>query len=77
MNQKRQFTHEFKKEAVALVVVQDYTAARAAVSLGSRSNTLHLWVSGAINLERDRGANVDLSPVHYEKIAEKKVSCLT
>ncbi len=73
MNQKRQFTHEFKKEAVA----QDYTAARAAVSLGSRSNTLHLWVSGAINLERDRGANVDLSPVHYEKIAEKKVSCLT
>ncbi|WP_419182171.1 transposase, partial [Pantoea ananatis] len=30
MNQKRKFTPEFKKEAVALVTEQGYTVARAA-----------------------------------------------
>ncbi|WP_440867104.1 transposase [Symbiopectobacterium purcellii] len=34
MNHKRQFTPEFKKEAVALVTEQGYTIARAAASLG-------------------------------------------
>ncbi|MRT15132.1 transposase [Enterobacteriaceae bacterium RIT711] len=33
MSQKRRFTPEFKKEAVALVTDQDYTVARAAASL--------------------------------------------
>ncbi|WP_440862722.1 transposase [Symbiopectobacterium purcellii] len=45
MNHKRQFTPEFKKEAVALVTEQGYTIARAAASLGISSKTLHTWVS--------------------------------
>lgn len=45
MNQKRRFTPEFKKEAVALVTEQDYTVARAAASLGMSSKTLHTWVT--------------------------------
>ncbi|SMG60224.1 transposase, partial [Cedecea sp. NFIX57] len=45
MNQKRQFTPEFKKEAVALVTEQNYTVAQAATSLGISSKTLHTWVT--------------------------------
>lgn len=45
MNQKRQFTPEFKREAVALVTEQDYTIARAAASLGISDKTLHTWVT--------------------------------
>lgn len=45
MNQKRRFTPEFKKEAVALVTEQDYTVARAAASLGISAKTLHTWVT--------------------------------
>ncbi|WP_440862965.1 IS3 family transposase [Symbiopectobacterium purcellii] len=45
MNHKRQFTPEFKKEAVALVTEQGYTIARAVASLGISNKTLHTWVS--------------------------------
>lgn len=45
MNQKRKFTPEFKREAVALVTEQDYTIARAAASLGISDKTLHTWVT--------------------------------
>ena len=41
MNQKRRFTPEFKKEAVALVTKQGYTVAKAAASLGVSAKTLH------------------------------------
>lgn len=49
MKQKRKFTPEFKKEAVALVTEQDYTVARAATSLGISSKTLHTWLTLARN----------------------------
>lgn len=49
MNQKRRFTPEFKKEAVALVTEQDYTVTRAAASLGISAKTLHTWVIRARN----------------------------
>lgn len=45
MNQKRKFTPEFKKEAVALVTEHDYTVAKAAASLGISNKTLHTWVT--------------------------------
>ncbi|ENC7118073.1 transposase [Salmonella enterica] len=54
MNEKRQFTAEFKKEAVALVTEQGYTVAKAAASLGISSNTLHTWVTRERN--RNEGA---------------------
>ncbi len=50
MNKKRQFTAEFKKEAVALVTEQNYTVARAASSLGISAKTLHTWVTRKRNL---------------------------
>ena len=50
MNPKRQFTPEFKKEAVALVTEQGYTVARAAASLGISAKTLHTWVTLTRNL---------------------------
>lgn len=49
MNQKRRFTPEFKKEAVALVTEQNYTVAKAAASLGINDKTLHTWVTLARN----------------------------
>lgn len=49
MNQKRQFTPEFKKEAVALVTEQGYMVTRAAASLGISAKTLHTWVTRARN----------------------------
>ncbi|EFT3809719.1 transposase [Salmonella enterica] len=84
MNQKRKFTLEFKKEAVALVTEQDYTVARAATSLGISSKTLHTWVTLArsqpdgvlsdderTELKRLRKENKELRP---EKEILKKAS---
>lgn len=84
MNQKRKFTFEFKKEAVALVTEQDYTVARAATSLGISSKTLHTWVTLArsqpdgvlsdderTELKRLRKENKELRP---EKEILKKAS---
>jgi transposase len=45
MNQKRQYktyTKAFKKEAVALVIVQGYTVHGAAQPLGIRENLLYV-----------------------------------
>lgn len=84
MNQKRKFTLEFKKEAVALVTEHDYTVARAATSLGISSKTLHTWVTLArsqpdgvlsdderTELKRLRKENKELRP---EKEILKKAS---
>lgn len=49
MNQKRKFTPEFVREAVALVREQDYTIARAAASLGISDKPLYTWVTLARN----------------------------
>jgi len=45
VSQKRRFSPEFKKEAVALVIEQGYTIAKAAASLGVSSKTLRTWVA--------------------------------
>lgn len=41
--QRRQYTREFKQEAVDLVEKQKYTIAEAARSLGIRANMLGRW----------------------------------
>ncbi|HAF2128622.1 TPA: transposase [Salmonella enterica] len=43
MNKKRQFTADFKKEAVALVTEQNYTVARAASSLPVAAGVTTAW----------------------------------
>jgi transposase len=40
---RRQYTKEFKKEAVELVTRQDYTVSQAAHSLGINGNMLARW----------------------------------
>jgi transposase len=40
---RKQYTKEFKKEAVELVTKQNYTIAQAAKSLGIRENMLSRW----------------------------------
>jgi transposase len=40
---RKQYTKEFKKEAVELVTKQDYTIVQAAKSLGINSNMLSRW----------------------------------
>jgi transposase len=42
-NKRRQYTTEFKKEAVELVTRENYTVARAASSLGISRNMLDRW----------------------------------
>jgi len=42
-NIRKQYTREFKKEAVELVTRQDYTINQAARSLGINSNMLARW----------------------------------
>ncbi|MCW6023248.1 IS3 family transposase [Serratia marcescens] len=86
MNQKRRFTPDFKKEAVALVIAQDYTIAKAAASLGISAKTLRTWVAdtrhqdeGGLNederaeLKRLRKENREL---RTEKDIFKKGECL-
>ena len=41
--QYKQYTKEFKEEAVALVVEQGYSVPEAAKSLGVNSNLLYRW----------------------------------
>ena len=62
MNQKRKFTPGFKKEAVALVLAQNYSIARAASSLGISAKTLRSWVA----VERQRHE----SPLSEDEHAE-------
>ena len=42
-NKRRQYTQEFKQEAVGLVTKQQYTIVQAARSLGINSNMLARW----------------------------------
>ena len=43
MSQKRNYTREYKEEAVALVTEQGYTVPKAAESLGINPNVLYKW----------------------------------
>lgn len=64
MEQKRQFTAEFKREAVALVLEQNYTPARAAQALGVNPKTLHTWVQ----IARQQPADNELNPNEREEL---------
>lgn len=84
MKQKRRFTPEFKKEAVALVIEQDYTIAKAATSLGISSKTLRTWVAdtrqqGEGGLSEDERAELkrlrkEIRELQIEKEILKKAS---
>jgi len=50
---RRQYTREFKKEAVELVTRQKYTIAQAAKSLDVQANVLGRWRREFLKGERD------------------------
>jgi transposase len=49
---RKQYTKEFKKEAVELVTKQNYTISQAASSLGINSNMLARWRREYLNKEK-------------------------
>jgi transposase len=51
---KRVYSAEFKRAAVAMVMEQDYTIAKAAENLGVHAATLRAW----LYLHRQRGGTV-------------------
>jgi transposase len=51
--QRRQYTKEFKREAVDLIEKEKYTIAEAARSLGIRANTLSRWRQEYLTLKQD------------------------
>ncbi len=52
-NKRRQYTAEFKKEAVTLVINQGYTIAETARNLGIRPNMLSRWRQEYLNNQQD------------------------
>jgi transposase len=50
---RRQYTREFKQEAVALIEQQNYTIAEAARNLGIRANILSRWRQEYLKLKQD------------------------
>lgn len=52
-NQRKQFTKEFKKEAVELITVQGYSIAAAARSLGIRDSVLGRWRQEYLQFAQD------------------------
>jgi transposase len=52
-SQRKQFTKEFKKEAVELVTIQGYSIAAAAKSLGIRDSMLGRWRKEYLEFAQD------------------------
>ncbi len=70
-NQRRQFTREFKKEAVELITVQGYSIAQAARSLGIRDSLLGRWRQEYLALAQDAFPGSGNEPA-----AADELSCL-
>jgi transposase len=53
IQRRRQYSREFKQEAVALVEQKNYTIAEAARSLGIRANNLSRWRQEYLQLKQN------------------------
>lgn len=67
--QYKQYTKEFKYEAVALVTEQGYSVPEAAKSLGVNPNLLYRWKDKAKKLN-----NRPRKTLNYQTSADKKSS---
>jgi len=65
---RRQYTVEFKKEAVELVSGQDYTIAQAASSLGINSNMLGRWRREFLAREQNAFPGTGHQPAETEEL---------
>ena len=60
MSKRKQYTKEFKLDAVKLVTEQGYTRAEAARNLGLNTNMLGRWVQ---ELQADEGEDGSRTPI--------------
>jgi transposase len=65
---RRQFTKEFKQEAVELVTKQQYTVVQAARSLGINSNMLSRWKREYQKREQDAFPGTGHQPAQLEEL---------
>mgnify|MGYP000075274125 FL=1 len=74
MEARKQYTKEFKLDAISLVLDQGFTIAEAARSLGIRANILGRWIreSQADNNGQAFRGNVKLTP-ELEEIRRLKI----
>ena len=69
MNQRQQFTKQFKKDAVKLVLEQGYSANQVAKRLGVSQTSVSLWVR---EYNKENEPSVDGSATRSELEAEVK-----
>ena len=67
-NQRKQYTREFKKEAVELVIKQNYTINQAASSLGINNNMLARWRREYLAREKDAFPGTGHQPSEIEEL---------
>ena len=67
-NKRRQYSREFKQEAVELVTKQQYTIAQAASSLGINSNMLARWRREYRAQEHNAFPGSGHQPAHIEEL---------
>ena len=72
--QKRTFTEEFKRDAVALVVDQGYSVAQASRSLGINGNLIYKW-RAVLEAKRD-GSTLTLGERDELKRLRKEIKRL-
>ena len=67
-NERKQYTREFKKEAVELVIKQNYTINQAASSLGINNNMLARWRREYLAREKDAFPGTGHQPSEIEEL---------
>ena len=65
---RRQFSKEFKREAVELVTIQGYSVIKAANSLGIRPNMLDRWKKEYLTKQRDAFPGTGHQPDELEEL---------
>jgi transposase len=67
-NKRKQYTREFKKEAIELVTKQDYTVTQAAKSLGINGNMLGRWRREYLAKEKQAFPGTGHQPSEVEEL---------
>jgi transposase len=67
-NERKQYTREFKKEAVELVIKQNYTINQAASSLGINNNMLARWRREYLAREKNAFPGTGHQPSEIEEL---------
>ncbi len=69
IEERKQYTKEFKKEAVELITVQGYSIAQAAKSLGIRDSMLGRWRKEYLEFAQDAFPGSGKEPAEKDEIS--------